>query len=167
MGHPGLLELRLQGKRLQELRDRRGLLILLDVNDGRFALPHALDAFDEHVGAHDAEHEDVGHLDHEVRIAHGPQEFHRLDAAEPAEEAAYEKIEPHLEIHVPHFPVCVGARRRGCHDLVRIRCCGDGGRDAEHDQQRREQEPSSHAEQSREQAHGQAETHGNQNIHTG
>ena len=49
----------------------------------------------------------------------------------------------------------VGERARGGrgHDLVRVGGGGHRGRDADHDQQGRQQKPAAHAEQPRQQAH--------------
>ena len=95
------------------------------------------------------------------------EQLDRLDADDAADEAADKKIEPHLEIHVPDLPVGIGAGGGRGHDLVRIGCGRHGGRNAEHDEKRRQKKTAAHAEQAGKQAHGKPEPHGDQDVDAG
>ena len=116
-------------------------------------LPHALEALHEHVAADDAQHDDVGDLDDEVGVAHGPQALDEVNPHGAAEDPADDEQDPHLEVDVAQAVMGVAARSGGRHDLVGIRGRGHRGGDARHDQQRGHEKAAAHAEEAGEEAH--------------
>ena len=87
-----------------------------------------------------------------------------LNADDAADESADQEVQPHLEVHVADLPVRIGAGRGRRHDLVRVRCRRHRRRYAEHDEKRRQKKSAAHAEETGEQAHGQPEPHGDQDV---
>ena len=126
--------------------------------------PHALEAFHEHVEADDAQHDDVGDLDDEVGIAHGPEHLDELYAHGAPEHAADDEEEPHLEVHVPQAVVGIGSGGGGRHDLVGVRGRGHRGRNPHHDQERRHEKAAPDPEQPGEEAHGPPQAKEKQDV---
>src|SRR4030065_1171380 len=70
-------------------------------------LPHAAEAFNEHICADYAEHQHICHLYNKVCIPRRLENFNQLHAEKPSGKTPDEKIKPHLEIHVAYLPVGV------------------------------------------------------------
>ena len=137
----------------RELFNQQGVAGLLFRTMGRRLLGsfELLKAFHKHIDADKSKHDHVSDLNEKVRIAHMSQDFDELHSDRPAQYAADEQQDAHLEIHIPQAIVGQGAGGGCPHDLVGIGSGCHRRWNADHNQDRRHQESPSHSEYSGEQ----------------
>ena len=105
--------------------------------------PQVLQAREEHRAAHGSQHHDVGNHDQGIGVAEVSQHLDELDAQAGANQASPQKREAHLEIHVAQTEVSGHAGGRSRDDLARVGSGGNGRGNADHHEDRCQQESAS------------------------
>jgi hypothetical protein len=122
-------------------------------------------AFVQHQQADGRQHDDVGDGDDEVDLADALQVGEQPDAAARADHAAQQQDQAHADIDVaaPELDLQRGDGVR--HHLVGLAGHGDGGRNADKDQQGRGEEAAADAEHAGQQSGHAAQPQQEEDVH--
>ena len=135
-----------------------GVLVELASGGGAGLTPkYGASAFKQHQRADNAEKYYITKAHKQIDLTNFPQKGKQHDAHAGTGEAANGENDTHLEIDIAPTGVCQNTGDRGCNDLIGLRGDRDRGRDADEDQKRGHQEPTTHAKKSRQETH--AATH--------
>ena len=124
--------------------------------------PQVPETLKEHVAADHAQHHDVSDRDREVGSAERPQDLDDLNADPAARQASHQQGDAQLDINVSQPEVRPRPGRRPRNDLAGVRSGSHRGRNADHHQDGREQEPSTDSKHAGKETDQGAHSHQNQ-----